>query len=170
MASWERWEAGSIPRHSVLRLWHRRSCIIGHNYSSDLIPAPGAPYAVAPKGKKKNIPPPSVMWFGDHWNHSSAGQPAQICNPLGFPECQCSHVEPLHVPGVQPRVLEVLELGVDSAHLCRKFGAFAESGLPCLLNAENATCLHDSPLVSPEGMGCMQSGFTQGEGIIMSQR
>ena len=42
--------------HSGLGIWHCRSCGLGHDCSSELIPGPGALYAAGqPKMKKKII-------------------------------------------------------------------------------------------------------------------
>ena len=54
VASWERWNAGSIPG---LAQWVKDltccSCSLGHNCSSDLIPGPGTPYASGQPKKKE---------------------------------------------------------------------------------------------------------------------
>jgi len=42
--------------------WHCRSCDLGHNYGSDLMPGLGTPYAVGRPKKKKNKSNKSLDW------------------------------------------------------------------------------------------------------------
>ena len=61
MVQQDQWRLGSAgtqvqsqAQHSGLCIWHCRSCGLGHNCSSDLIPGPETPYSEGqPKKKKK---------------------------------------------------------------------------------------------------------------------
>ena len=51
-----RTQVGSLARHSGLWIWHCRSCSLGRNYGSDLIPGLGTSCAAGqPKKEKQNI-------------------------------------------------------------------------------------------------------------------
>ena len=52
-------------RHRGLRSWHCCSCALSRDYSWDLIPGPGTPYAVGQpkKEKKKSISFPKVQYM-----------------------------------------------------------------------------------------------------------
>ena len=55
MASWEHWDAGSIPSPvQWVKDWHCHSCL-GCNCGSDQIPGPGTPYATRQLKMKKKI-------------------------------------------------------------------------------------------------------------------
>ena len=63
VVQWTHWHLGSAGTsirspvwHSGLRIWHGRHCGLSLEYSEyglDMIPSPGAPYAMRPKKKKK---------------------------------------------------------------------------------------------------------------------
>ena len=78
------WSAGrqvwSLVPARGLRIWHRCTCSLGHNFSSDLIPGPETPYAMGePKRKIKRKIFPWILSGGGEQNEQDTFLDLEEC-------------------------------------------------------------------------------------------